>query len=76
MAEQSTAASHALAHGAVELARLVGPFSFGAAVRAGAVRRPTSQPSAESLRDKAFSFGDAGAVRPDAVAEIDTWEEF
>lgn len=76
MVEQSTAASHALANGAVELARLVGPFSIGVVSLVAAAGRPIPRPSAESLHGKAFGNGVVATVKPVALAEIDTWEEF
>lgn len=76
MVEQSAAASHALANGGVELARLMGPFPIGGAAHAGAAGRPIPRPSAESLYSKAFRFGGAVAAKPAALAETDTWEEF
>jgi methyl-accepting chemotaxis protein len=80
MVEQSTAASHALAQEADELARLIGRFQVGAQQSAApparssraapaAAPRPTRRPVA------AYSRG-ATAHKLEAAADEDGWEEF
>ena len=76
MVEQSTAASHALAHEGVELARLMGQFSIGGAANAARARSPALRPAAKPLRGNTYSSGAATAVKLAPQAETDTWEEF
>ncbi len=76
MVEQSTAASHALANEAVELARLMGRFSIGAAAPDAPTRRPAPRPAGKPLRGQAYSSGAATAVKLAPHGAADTWEEF
>ncbi|WP_309643173.1 methyl-accepting chemotaxis protein [Phenylobacterium sp.] len=55
MVEQSTAASHALANEAIELARLMGQFTIGAVTPQAAARGSTGPSAARPLRAKAYA---------------------
>ncbi|MBP7701546.1 MAG: HAMP domain-containing protein [Phenylobacterium sp.] len=74
MVEESTAASHALANEAVELARLMGQFSIGQDQGRPIVRK-TSAPR-YSKPARGYSSSAATAAKLEPVGETDTWEEF
>ena len=76
MVEQSTAASHALASEAVELARLMGQFSIGKDIDPPTVRKAAPPQPRNPLPAKRYSSGAATARKLEPVAETDTWEEF
>ncbi|MGH6997033.1 MAG: methyl-accepting chemotaxis protein, partial [Phenylobacterium sp.] len=74
MVEESTAASHALANEAVELARLMGQFSIGQDQGRPIVRKTTAPRHSKPARG--YSSGAATAAKLEPVGETDTWEEF
>jgi methyl-accepting chemotaxis protein len=75
MVEQSTAASHALATEAKELARLMSQFQVGAA--APKARRSAPPIAARSAyRSPTFSSGAATATKLAPSLDADAWEEF
>jgi methyl-accepting chemotaxis protein len=78
MVEESTAASHALAQEAEELARLVAQFKVGAedarAARHAPARRPAPAPQTRTAM-KTQGHGGA-AVKPETAPAVDSWEEF
>jgi methyl-accepting chemotaxis protein len=78
MVEQSTAATHALAQEADELAALVAQFKTGVAdIRASrklAARKPTP-PAPTRTAMKTQGRGGA-APKPVAAVQDDSWEEF
>ncbi|WP_332765266.1 HAMP domain-containing methyl-accepting chemotaxis protein [Phenylobacterium sp.] len=76
MVEQSTAASHALANEAIELARLMGQFTIGAVTPQAAARRPAAPSAAKPLRAKAYATRGNAAVKLEPAFEADSWEEF
>ncbi len=77
MVEQSTAASHALAREAEELARLISRFQVGDAGAIRTERRPTAPaaPRAPSASAPAYSRA-ATARKLEPQAEEEGWEEF
>ena len=79
MVEQSTAASHSLAHEAEELGRLVSRFDVGSGDVLGVpARRPQKQavkPRAVTALKVAGGRGVSALRKPEAVAE-EGWEEF
>ncbi|MDP3747535.1 MAG: hypothetical protein Q8Q88_10870 [Phenylobacterium sp.] len=76
MVEQSTAASHALANQAIELARLMGQFTIGAVAPQAAALRLAAPSAAKPLRAKAYATRGSAAVRHEPAFEADSWEEF
>jgi methyl-accepting chemotaxis protein len=75
MVEESTAASHALAGEAEELARSVGEFNFGAPFAASRTRRTARGGFTPQLHTTMKTTGRGGAApRPESAA--DNWEEF
>jgi methyl-accepting chemotaxis protein len=72
MVEQSTAASHALANEARELARLMAQFQVGD-VKAPA-RTRSAPPAARPARQVAYASGAATAAK--LSHDPDSWEEF
>ena len=82
MVEQSTAASHSLAHEAASLNQLLAQFklSGGGAPRAASpAERPAASPARALVRKVAGAFGRGGAAVARAVspaATADKWEEF
>ena len=77
MVEQSTAASHALAREAEELARLISRFQVGDAGAVRADHRPavSAAPRAHSAPAPAYSRS-ATARKLEPQAEAEGWEEF
>jgi methyl-accepting chemotaxis protein len=81
MVEESTAASHALAQEAEELARLVGQFRIGAtaAVAARPAHKPaarTPSASAHPAAPKVVAMARQGGGERRAMATADSWDEF
>jgi methyl-accepting chemotaxis protein len=81
MVEQSTAASHALAREAEELARLISRFQVGDTGSARAEHRPAAPapraPSAHSQSASAPARSRAATARKlEPQAEEEGWEEF
>jgi methyl-accepting chemotaxis protein len=81
MVEQSTAASHALAREAEELARLISRFQVGdSGVRADQHRPAVSaSPRAPTPSAAAPAYSRAATARklePEAQAQDEGWEEF
>lgn len=81
MVEQSTAASHSLAHEAAALNQLLSQFklSGGAAPRAATqASRPAASPARALVQKVAGAFGRGGAaaVKAAPAASNDKWEEF
>ncbi|UTP39562.1 hypothetical protein M9M90_20540 [Phenylobacterium sp. LH3H17] len=76
MVEQSTAASQTLANKAIELARLMGQFTIGAASPQTAARRPAASSAAKPLRARAYATRGSAAVKHEPAFEADSWEEF
>jgi methyl-accepting chemotaxis protein len=75
MVEQSTAASHALANEAKELARLMSQFQTGAP--APGARRSAPPPAARSAaRGPTFASGASTAAKLAPSHDADAWEEF
>lgn len=78
MVEESTAASHALANEAVELARLMGRFTIGQDNDLTPARReapaPRIAPAPPARRG--YSSGAATAAKLAPAADTDSWEEF
>jgi len=78
MVEESTAASHAMAGEAADLARLVGQFKVGASAPS-AIRRsaPAARPSAPRTHTAMKTMGHGGAAhKPAPAASEESWEEF
>jgi len=77
MVEQSTAASHALANEANELARLMGQFRIGAQDDGRpTTARPAPAPRAALAPRRAYASGAATAAKLEPVGDTDSWEEF
>ena len=76
MVEESTAASHALANEAVELARLMGQFSIGQDQGRPIVRKTPAPRASKPVATRGYSSGAATAAKLEPVGETDTWEEF
>ena len=76
MVEESTAASHALASEATELARLMGQFTIGQDNDRPIVRKTAAPRASRPLPTRGYSSGAATAARYEPVGEADTWEEF
>ena len=77
MVEESTAASHALASEAVELARLMGQFTIGQDNDRSTVRKTAAPPRAQRpSQTRGYSSGAATAAKYEPVGETDSWEEF
>ncbi|RYG05019.1 MAG: methyl-accepting chemotaxis protein [Caulobacteraceae bacterium] len=77
MVEESTAASHALASEAVELARLMGQFTIGQDNDRSTVRKTAAPPRApRPSPTRGYSSGAATAAKYEPVGETDSWEEF
>ncbi len=76
MVEESTAASHALASEAVELARLMGQFTIGQDNDQPTVRKTAAPRASRPLPTRGYSSGAATAARLEPVGETDSWEEF
>jgi len=77
MVEQSTAASHALAGEAQELARLMGQFRIGASSAAPApVQARSTPPAAPRSPSRAYASGAATATKLAPRTDPDSWEEF
>jgi methyl-accepting chemotaxis protein len=74
MVEQSTAASHALANEAKELARLMSQFQVGAP--APAARRSAPPAARSAVRRPTYSSGAATAAKLAPNPDADAWEEF
>ncbi len=72
MVEQSTAASHALATEAKELARLMAQFRVGDMQAAPRAERPSPRPA--QPRSPVYASGAATAAK--LAPETDSWEEF
>ena len=76
MVEESTAASHALASEATELARLMGQFMIGQDNDRPVARKTAAPRASRPLPARGYSSGAATAARYEPVGEADTWEEF
>ena len=76
MVEESTAASHALANEAVELARLMGQFSIGQDQGRPIVSKTPARRVCKPAATRGYSSGAATAAKLEPVGETDTWEEF
>jgi methyl-accepting chemotaxis protein len=82
MVEESTAASHALAHEANELARLIGQFRTGAQDNGRPIAsrptpsRPAPAPRAVFSPRRSYRSGAATAAKLAPVGDTDSWEEF
>ncbi len=76
MVEESTAASHALANEAVELARLMGQFSIGQDQGRPIVSKTPAPRISKPVATRGYSSGAATAAKLEPVGETDTWEEF
>ncbi|HEY4030963.1 MAG TPA: methyl-accepting chemotaxis protein [Caulobacteraceae bacterium] len=77
MVEQSTAASHALAREAEELARLISRFQVGDTVAVRADRRPAAPAAAPRASAGAPAYSRAATARKlEPQAEEEGWEEF
>ena len=77
MVEESTAASHALANEAVELARLMGQFTIGQDNDRPAVRSTPAPAPRASRPARGYASGAATAAKLEpAAADTDSWEEF
>ncbi len=76
MVEESTAASHALANEAVELARLMGQFSIGQDQGRPIVSKTSAPRISKPVATRGYSSGAATAAKLEPVGETDTWEEF
>ncbi|MDP3854694.1 methyl-accepting chemotaxis protein [Phenylobacterium sp.] len=76
MVEQSTAASHALANEAIELARLMGQFNIGSVAPQIETRRPAARTAAKPLRVKGYAARGNAAVKYEPASDADSWEEF
>jgi methyl-accepting chemotaxis protein len=77
MVEESTAASHALASEAVELARLMGQFTIGQDNDRSTVRKTAAPSRAQRpSQTRGYSSGAATAAKYEPVGETDSWEEF
>ena len=76
MVEESTAASHALAQEADELARLIGRFQVGGEAAAPRPARAAA-PAARTARPAAAPYSrGATAHKLETAADEDGWEEF
>ncbi len=77
MVEQSTAASHALAREAEELARLISRFQVGDAGAVRADHRPAISAAPRAHSAPAPSYSRAATARKlEPQAEEEGWEEF
>jgi methyl-accepting chemotaxis protein len=76
MVEESTAASHALASEAVELARLMGQFTIGQDDDRPIARSTVAPRAPRPLPTRGHRSGAATAAKLQPVGETDTWEEF
>ena len=76
MVEQATAASHALAGEADGLARLISRFEVGEPTPVEALHRPASRPVAAPRMATSYPTRGALALKPQARAEEDQWDEF
>ena len=79
MVEQSTAASHSLAHEAASLNQLLAQFrlSGGAPRTATSASRPSASPARALVQKVAGAFGRGGAARAvSPSSSADKWEEF
>ena len=76
MVEESTAASHALASEAVELARLMGQFTIGQDDDRPIARSTVAPRAPRPLPARGYRSGAATAAKLQPVGETDTWEEF
>jgi methyl-accepting chemotaxis protein len=76
MVEQSTAASHALAGEATELARLVGQFQTGAAAMKSAPRKVPARPSRIPVRAPTVKRAKVKARAEAAPAGGGSWDDF
>ncbi len=84
MVEETNAASHTLAQDAENLTRLVGQFQIHEGVRASvgspravsAASRPAPSPARSLVSKVAGAFSSSAAVRGNAQAAAENWEEF